>query len=91
MSSQDDKTLILGRFIGQKDAGVKMAFFRADILTFDLFIIILTLALFYSSVQVSQDSVAVIQHAQYSDPETNAPKWNSAIIQFDLQLCFFPL
>ena len=40
----------------------------------------LTMALLYSSVPVSHDSVTVSQHAQYQDPETEAAKWNSAII-----------
>lgn len=38
------------------------------------------MALFYSSVPVSHDSVTVSQHAQYYDPDTEAAKENSAII-----------
>lgn len=38
------------------------------------------MALLYSSVPVSRGSVAVGQHKQYQVPETEAAKWNLAII-----------
>ncbi len=47
------------------------------------------MALFYSSVSVSHDGVTVSQHAQYQDPETEAAKWNSAIIDFIIYTCAF--
>ncbi len=52
-------------------------------------LITLTMALFCSSVPVSHDSVTVGQHARYQDPETEAAKWNPAIINFIIYLCFF--
>ncbi len=48
------------------------------------------MAPFYSSVPVSHDSVTVSQHAQYQDPETEAAKWNSAIINYIMCACAFP-
>lgn len=47
-----------------------------------------TIALFYSSAPVSNDSVTVIQHAQYQDTEVEAAKWNSAIVQFIIYCAF---
>ncbi len=44
------------------------------------------MAPFYSSVPVSGDSVTVSQHAQYLDPQTDAAKWNSAVI--NLIICY---
>ncbi len=44
--------------------------------------------LLYSSVPVSRGSVTVSQHGQYQNPETEAAKWNSAII--DIYTCDFP-
>ncbi len=41
------------------------------------------MALFYSSVPVSQQEL-------YQDPETEAAKWNSAIIDFIIYACAFP-
>ncbi len=38
------------------------------------------MALFYSSLPLSHDSVTASQHEQYRDPETEAVKWNSAIV-----------
>ncbi len=38
------------------------------------------MALFYSSVPVSHDSVIVSQPEQNQNPETGAAKWNSDII-----------
>ncbi len=55
-----------------------------------VFLITLTMAVFYLSVPVSQDSVTVSQHEQYQDPETEAAKWNSAIIHFIIYTCAFP-
>lgn len=37
-------------------------------------------ALFYSSVQVSHDSVTMSQHAQNQEPEPEEAKWSSAVI-----------
>ncbi len=48
----------------------------------------LMMALFYSSVLVSHDSVTVSQHAQYQDPETEAAKWNSVFIKLFTPLLF---
>ena len=48
------------------------------------------MALFHSSVPVSHDSVTVSQRAQYQDPETEATKWNSAVINFIIYTCAFP-
>ena len=53
-------------------------------------LITLTMALFCSSVPVSHDSVTVSQHTQYQDPETEAAKWNSAIVSFIIYTCAFP-
>lgn len=49
-----------------------------------------TIALFYSSAPVSNDSVTVIQHAQYQDTEVEAAKWNSAIVNCLNYTCAFP-
>ena len=43
-----------------------------------------------SSVPVSRDSVTVSQHAQSQDPETEADKWNSAIVRFIICTWAFP-
>ncbi len=43
------------------------------------------MALFCSSAPVSHDSVSNhhdLLHAKYQDPETEAAKWNSAIVDF---------
>ncbi len=40
------------------------------------------MVLSYPSVPASHDSVTVSLHAQYQDPETEAAKWNPAIINF---------
>ncbi len=45
---------------------------------------------FYSSVPVSHDSVTVSKHVQYQNPETEAAKWNAAIIHFIIYTCAFP-
>ncbi len=39
---------------------------------------------------VSHASVTVSQHAQHQDPETEAAKWNSAVIHFIIYTCDFP-
>lgn len=46
--------------------------------TAQVLLIILTMALFYSSVPMTHSSVTMSQHAQY--PETKEAKWNKAII-----------
>ncbi len=51
--------------------------------------ITLVMALFCSSVPVRHDSVTVSQHEQYQDPETEAAKWNSVIINFIIHTCAF--
>ncbi len=53
-------------------------------------LIILTMAPFYSSVPVCHDSVTVSQYARYKDPETEAAKWNSAVIHFIIYTCAYP-
>ncbi len=53
-----------------------------------MLLITLTMALFYSSVRVSPDSETVSQHEQHQDPETEAAKWNSAIILILFHLFF---
>lgn len=40
----------------------------------------ITLAMALFLFPVSHDSVTVSHHAQYHDPETEAVKWNSAIL-----------
>ncbi len=52
-------------------------------------VLTLTETLFYSSVPVSHDNGTASQHAQYQDPETEAAKWNSAIIHFIIYTCAF--
>ncbi len=47
-----------------------------------MLLITLQMALFYSSVPVSHDSVTVSRQAQHQDPETEAAEWNPAIIHF---------
>lgn len=47
------------------------------------------MAQFYSSVPVNHNSVTVSQPAQYPDPETDAAKWNSVIINFTIYTCAF--
>ncbi len=49
------------------------------------------MALFYSSVPESHDTVTVSQHVQYQDPEAEAAKWNSAIIHFIISPVLFLL
>lgn len=46
--------------------------------------------MFFSGIPVGYDSVKVSQHEQYHDPETEAVKWNSAVIQFIIITCAFP-
>ncbi len=53
-------------------------------------LITLTMALFYSSVPASHDSVTVSQHAQHQDPETEAAEGISAIINLIIYICAFP-
>ncbi len=53
-------------------------------------VITLAMALLYSSVPLCHDSVTVNQHAQCYDPETEAAKWNSAIIHFIIYAGAFP-
>ncbi len=55
-----------------------------------MLLITLQMALFYSSVPVSHDSVTVSRQAQHQDPETEAAKWNSVIINFIIYTCAFP-
>ncbi len=52
-------------------------------------LIALTMTLFYSSVPASHDGVSISQHAQHKDPDTEAAKWNSAIINFIIYICAF--
>ena len=47
------------------------------------------MALFFSSVPLSRDSVTVSCHAQYQDPENEAAKWNSAVINYIIYICAF--
>lgn len=47
------------------------------------------MALFYSSVPVSHDSVTVSPRAQ-QDPAAKAAKWNSATIHFIIGIRAFP-
>ena len=44
----------------------------------------------YSSVPVSHDRVTVSLHAEYQVSETEAAKWNLAIINFIIYTCVFP-
>lgn len=53
-------------------------------------IITLPLALLYTSAPVSHDSMTMSQHVQYEGPETEAVKWNSAIINVIIYPCAFP-
>ncbi len=53
-------------------------------------LITITMALFYPGVPVNHDSVTVSQHAQYQDPDTEAAKWNSAIINLIIYTCERP-
>lgn len=46
------------------------------------------MALFYSNVPVSHDSVSMSQHAQYQDSETEAAEWNVALINFAIHARF---
>lgn len=39
---------------------------------------------------MSQQVMTVSQHAQHQDPETEAAKWNSAIVHFITYTCDFP-
>ncbi len=47
----------------------------------------LTMALVYPSASLSHDSVTVSQHELHH--ETEAAKWNSAIINFNIYMCVF--
>ncbi len=49
------------------------------------------MALFYSCVPVIHDSVAMNQDIQYRDPETEAAKWNTAIINLIIYTCAPPV
>lgn len=51
-----------------------------------VWLITLMRAQFYWSVPVSPDSVTVSQHGQHQKPESEASKWNSAIIHFYINL-----
>lgn len=44
-----------------------------------------------ASVPVNHDNMTVSQHVQYQDHETEADKWNSAIIHFLFYACAFPV
>ncbi len=58
-------------------------FFTADLIgKAQVLLITWMMAPFYSNATVNHDSVTVSQHAQYQDHETDAAKWNSAIIHF---------
>ncbi len=48
------------------------------------------MAPFHSRAPVGHDSVTASQHAQHQDPETEAAKWNSAIINLIIYTCAFP-
>lgn len=48
------------------------------------------LLLLFCCVPVSHDSVRVRQHAQHHNPETEALKWNSAVIHFIIYTSAFP-
>ncbi len=71
------------------------AIFTSNILTChsgkitNVLMITLVMAKFYLCVPVSHDSVTVSQHVQYQGPETEAAKWNSAIVNLFFLLWFF--
>ena len=47
------------------------------------------MALFHSSVPVNHDIVEMRQHEQHQAPETEAAKWDSVIIHFNIYTCTF--